>query len=491
MPPRESKISFLGGQDKHRSQILSPQEYVNCFPEIQDYGGATEQIVISDLDGQTWLHQDLGVLRGYWPASNEKTYVATSENIYELFYDPSYPEGDRDRKTLIGTIGFGTNFVSMSDNGKDLVIVDGTNMYAFNFSTTAFKLIPPTSLPFGRATHIAFQANRFVVNNGIGEPFERSRMYFSGLLPDDIENGWRAVDYVTAEGKADPVLAVWSVNGMIKALGSQTTEFWAFTRNRVRPFARIAEASKQVGVLNPYASAIVDSKLVMLTAGEDGQNKMYISEGQTLNEVTDVPTVQFLRDNDTSDAVCWGYSDSGHSFFLIHLSNVGTTFCFDLKSGKFHQRQSKNSNGEPTVWDCLYGGRYNGKIISGYGNGLVTFEPDVHTDADGKAWTSRMRSPFGADANRVSLYNWARIHMDTGVIQFDTVPKGLLRWSDDGYTWGRGREFKIGVRGEYNKPIKVLGLGMGRGRAWEISLTGAFRKTLLAMYVAKTPTGVI
>ena len=110
---------------------LECQRTVNLFPEKDELGTAANG-EIAALIGCPGLKR-LAVLgsgpnRGEWTTANGDLYVVSGSDLYAV---PSTFVGIQ-----IGTLNTSTGRVGMSDNGKQLIVVDGPNGYVYTFATT-------------------------------------------------------------------------------------------------------------------------------------------------------------------------------------------------------------------------------------------------------------------------------------------------------------------------------------------------------------------
>jgi len=79
-----------------------------------------------------------------------------------VFGNVLWKEANDGTKTNLGALVTSTGFVSMSDNGTQIMIVDGTEGYIFNTVTLVFAQI--TDVDFLGGNTVTFQNGYFIVS---------------------------------------------------------------------------------------------------------------------------------------------------------------------------------------------------------------------------------------------------------------------------------------------------------------------------------------
>jgi hypothetical protein len=127
---------------------------------------------------------DAGPTRGGFTASNGRTFVVSKNTLYELTAPAT--------AISYGNLNTSSGRVRMSDNGTQLLVVDGTNGYILTFATNVFAQITDPDFPV--ATHCAFLDQYFLVNS-VGT----KRFHFA--LADGTD--WDGLDFFSKEGYPD------------------------------------------------------------------------------------------------------------------------------------------------------------------------------------------------------------------------------------------------------------------------------------------------
>ena len=127
---------FLGGSDQQRSLNLSDNRLVNLYPTTNDKGDVTAFYGTPGLSAYT---SAASAFSGLYTASNGRCFGVSGTILYEITTGGA----------LINRGTVTTATVSkMSDNGIELIIVNGTDAWLFTFATNALKKISVLSADF-------------------------------------------------------------------------------------------------------------------------------------------------------------------------------------------------------------------------------------------------------------------------------------------------------------------------------------------------------
>lgn len=124
--------SFIGGSDEQRSTNLNDNKLVNLYPVTNNDGTVTGFYKVDGLKSEGTLS---GVPTGAYKASNGRAFYTSGTTLYELTVVAGvYTSTSR------GTITTASNY-EFSDNGIELIMVNGIDGWLFTFSTnTLVKL---------------------------------------------------------------------------------------------------------------------------------------------------------------------------------------------------------------------------------------------------------------------------------------------------------------------------------------------------------------
>ena len=231
-----------------------------------------------------------------------------------------------------GTLLTTTGRVSMSDNGVQVMIVDGTYGYIYNTSTNAFTQITDGDFPANPLT-VTYLGRRFVVNfNGSG------RFYCS-----DIDNGlaWDALNFASAEVNPDPIAAIWTSNAQLALFGTKTTEFWGLSGAVDFPYSLIAGTATEWGLVSPWSLAKYDNTCIGLFRNELGQSMVGKLEGYAPRKISTPDLDAIINSYATvGDATAYSYMLGGHQMYVISFPSAGATWLYDGSTGFWSKLKS-------------------------------------------------------------------------------------------------------------------------------------------------------
>ena len=123
--------SFFGGADTQRSTNIADNRLINLYPTTNDKGDVTA--FVSTPGFYQWSTAT-GTLpaSGMYTTTNGRFFVTTGTSLYEI--------DALNNKTLRGTITSSLHY-EMSDNGNELILVNGIDGWIFTFATNTLKKI--------------------------------------------------------------------------------------------------------------------------------------------------------------------------------------------------------------------------------------------------------------------------------------------------------------------------------------------------------------
>ena len=380
--------------------------------------------------------------------------------------------------TTIGGIP-GTSKVSMAHNDKtgsrQLVIAVDGNKYLVEGDVLSD--ITDTDLP--AAVSVTFLNQRIIY--GIAD----GRFFWSAL--DDAGN-ISSVDFATAEGRPDGLVAVREHLQEVWVFGASSIEPWIDTGNATAPFRRSGGAVIPKGCIGKDTIAALDKNLFWV--GDDGS--VYMAAVHELQRISNHGVEEDIRatsDKSTIEALAYFYG--GHAWYVISAADWTWKFnrTISEKAGRpvWTERFSYGLN----RWRASHAVDFGGKIIVGdYNTNKLYQISRTAYDEAGTNMIWRLRcAPVHAYPNRMSHY---RLHADfvlgVGLNSSDAHendPQVGLRWSDDGgYSWSNQLSRDLGAIGVRHIPVvwDQLGDTGHTGRIYEFEISSPVVRTL--QYVA-------
>lgn len=464
------KTPILGSAYVARSVNAADNRMVNVFPEVVPEGGK-EPAFLQRAPGLNFLQTiGTGPIRGLWAhqTNGSDFYVVSGTQFYKLTGPTATP-------TLIGTVA-GTGPVSIADNGTQIFIAANPNGYIYNEVTNVFG--PITDPDFPGAATVSYLDGYFVFN----EP-NSQKIWVTQLLDGTSID---PLDFASAEGSPDGVVAVLTDHRELWVFGTDTTEVWYNAGLLDFPLARIQGAFNELGCAAPYSVAKMDNQVYWLGKDARGQGMVYKAAGYIGQRVsTHAIEWQMQEYADLTDAVGYTYQQDGHSFYVLNFPSANTTWVYDVATGAWHERASFAAgqfNRHRADNMCNFGGDI---IVGDYQNGnIYKFDLAVYADnGQPQKWLRSWRAlPTGANNLARTIQHALQLDCETGVglnTGLGSDPQVMLRWSDDGgHTWSNEHWKSMGAIGKFGKRTiwRRLGATMKiRDRVYEVSGTDPVR----------------
>lgn len=451
-------VPFVGDAYADDVLMFAAQETVNWLPEKSERSGTLSETILKTPDGLSQFAQvGNGTIRGSVMMAGV-LYVVADTMLYSIATDGS--------ATALGTIE-GSGRVGISENGYQVIVVNGAKGWTYNKNTAVFAQI--TDPDFPGADTCAF-LDQYIILNRPGT----SQFFISALA--DATN-YSPLDFASTESETDNLLGVLVSHREVWLFGERSIEIWANTGASPFPFERISGATIQRGAASKFSFANLDNSVFWL--GEDGV--VYRANGYQPVRISTRPIEQAIGNETLSEASAIAYQKGGHSFFVLTFPN-GKTWIYDASSGAWHRRKSFGiERWRGNVYVFAYGRHLIGDFQSGK---LWELKDDVYTEGTDPLVSER-KTQYLSD----SVSNWHRmseleIIFNTGVgltTGQGSVPMVDLRYSDDGgNTFTNFRQASLGAKGQYGKRVRFHGLGRAIQRVFHVRVSDPVRRDLIS-----------
>lgn len=502
-----ARVRLNGGYYKSQSLIASAQRCVNLYPEgIPQAEGEPSQTIDYLTPGLRILANPgiPGPARGLFLATSGALYYVVGATVYLVWGDWSLRS--------IGTIGDLTTPVSATDNGSEMLIVDGSSQ-GWQIDLATHVLSEITDEAFAGATRVD-SVDGYILGN-----IPRTRTFFSS---DNNALTFDPLFVANKSGYADTLVSLAITRREICLIGDVTAEIWFDAGGADFPFQIMSGPFIQHGCRAPYSVAKQGSDIFWLSQDLYGTNillRMRSYEGQRVS--TSAVEAAWGTYSTTADAVAWCYQLNGHQFYVISFPSADATWVFDDTTGLWHEWVWIDDNGTEHRHRASCGAyAYNTLVVGDWQYGtLYALDPAVYTDAGQPIIRRRTFPHMIDDMDRVSysqfvadmevgssvdttagdpVYRllespadgWGLGGLLTAPTLTDTSPQVSLRWSDDrGVTWGNPLSQTMGATGQYLTSIQWQRLGMGRDRIFEISFSADVKTSLQGAFVTSRKLG--
>lgn len=490
----ENKVpfpGFVGPSYVSRSKRFDNQRCVNAYPEPDQAGGAgsqsqgknQQQYVLIGTPGLPLIDTlGTGPIRATYTLSNQSiTIVVTGNEVYQLSGVNAIPV------LISGNLNTSTGPVSVSDNGVQILMVDGQYGYYITIGDTTLNTISDAN--FYPADTVTFQDGYFILNQTGTTNFFISDLYSVSWLP---------LNQSAKTGNSDILIGVISINRQLYLLGARTMEcWWDAGASGSSPFQRQDGKNSQMGCASPATIVTLGETFYWLGSNGQGGGIVYTMENNVPKRIsTHAVEYSIQQTTDLSGATAYAYQQEGHYFFVLNVPGLNTTWVYDMSTNLWHERQSSingNIGRHLAQTHCVLN---NVHIVGDYTNGNI-YTLDLNTDSDNGQMIPRIRqTPHVANNNNMIFYHLIELDFQFGVglsadatnVASNINPSVILEISrDGGETWGLPRTASLGKIGKYTTRARFSGLGSARDGVFRITVTDAVNFQLLSCMVDFTP----
>lgn len=462
---------FIGPSYTLSSVNVDCQKTVNMYPQLDEMGTGKEGEVASlvSTPGLTSLVTlPSSPNRGQWTATNGMVYIVAGSILYSVSSTNAVVD--------VGSLNTSTGYVSMADNGIELVVVDGVSGYSLVLSNSAFSQI--TDPNFLGATQVTFLDGYFIFFQPNTQTFFNSNLYsvtFNGLATG------------TKSGSADNIVGTIACQQSVYMFGSQSTEVYYDAGTTPMPLARIQGAVLQVGCSAPFSIAKMNGSVFWVGGDDTGVGIVFKMSGYQKQRVSTTAIEQVIRGVSTSNlllAKSWVYQRGGHMFYVLNIPSLSTTLVYDDSTSLWHDRAYTLPSGPGRHLVDFGSVAYGKNIVSDYSNGnIYTLDDSNFTDNGTPIVRSRTAPHLSKDLVRI-FHSRFQLDMETGVgldgTQQGTNPQAILQWSDDGgHSWSNEHWAGIGKIGKRRTSAVWRRLGRSKDRVYKITISDPVKVTLI------------
>lgn len=459
-------IPFLGGIGPGRSVAAAPQRRINLYPEIIQSADLPPKVILHGTPGLTlFCNNGANPTRGQHTLG-DYTYQVTAGTFYQI--------NNAGTATAKGTLNTTSGYVSMADNGTQIMLVDGTDGYVYTPGTDTWSGALGSPFSTYNSDTVIFADGYFAVNNpGSG------RWYISALYDG---TSWDVLDVATAESLPDNLATLIADNGQVWLLGDGSTEVWFNSGDADFPFRRIAGANIEWGIKAKRSIAKVDNRIAWLANPPGGGGaQVVINAGYNVDRISDHALESRIAQFSTvGDAVAYGYAEEGHYFYVLTFPTGNATFVWDAATKEWHERSSSPlAQGRHRGQTYTYFNGYH--LVGDYASGKIYRLVNGVYDENGETLRAEVRVKVNGMRGRKVAHKRLSVDLDTGVGLVSgqgSDPQVMLSWSDDGgRTFGNEHWKKLGAIGEFGRRVRWSRLGSSRDRVYKIAITDPVQRT--------------
>jgi hypothetical protein len=281
---------------------------------------------------------------------------------------------------------------------------------------------------------------------------------------------WNALNFASAAGSSDNIVAIKILNREIYIFGTRTIEIWE--NDGQTPFSRIPGGFIQSGCSAPHTIAIDEESIYWL----DDRRHFVRYTGKGVESLA-TPYDRVIQSFPTvADAFVQKIEIDSRPFLVFQFPTANRTIVYNITQedwcewGKWEPERSE--------YDRWVGGAYcyaepwGMHLIGRRDQMVVSRLSQSYTDDDG-AYIRLARTTghinYGTTKNKAS--NELRIIARRGEGLSTRTPKLMLRYREDGKNWSQPRELSLGDKGAYELVLRDTRRGIYRTRQYEFTAT--------------------
>lgn len=440
-------VPLFGVGTKGKSSNVVAQSRENLYVEIAQDPESNGLSMFPTPGLTTFVNLGANPCRGLY-SRGDVLYAVNRSTLWEIASDGTATN----RGTLLTTGGR----VDITENGTQMLIVDGTYGYSYTYATTTLAQVTDMDYP-------ASETCTFLNQYAIVQKTDSAQ--FNVSAAGDVTT-WDALDFATAESDPDNLVRIIADAGTLVLFGERTTEFWGDSGAADFPLARIGASAIEWGLAARWSLCKFMDSLIFLRKNRLGAVQVCRLRGMSA-EVVSTPDLDYLLSTYSSveGATAFTYMVSGHPMYCINFPTDDVSWEFDGLTNEWHRRssgaQSARHRGEIQV------NFQNRAYVSDWENGKIyLIDQTVYTD-DGDVIVRE----FVTRHNKAGDYTeipalWLEMESGVGLVSGQgSNPLVTLKVSrDGGHTYGAERSSTIGAMGNYS--VRALWNRLGRARDW-------------------------
>jgi hypothetical protein len=455
----------VGGSSQQASLPFNAERTVNMYG-VLDRQGKKPASLYARPGNAVFATVGSGAGRGGFLAANGRAFVVSGSEVYEL--------SSSGTGTLRGSLLTSAGDITIAENGFQLAICDGTDLYILTYATNVFQRVVSANLP--SAASVIFLDGYFIVNRSLTSGIFQISSPFNGLV-------WAALDFATAESSPDSLLRVAAIYGQLWLFGDKSIEPWNNTGNATFPFQRVNSSARlSVGAAAPNTVLELDNTAYWVGKDINGTGIVYRADGFSPQRIsTEAIELRLQSAPSISTLKAMAYQEAGHTFYIITGGGMKTALVYDISTRLWTEWAYLNSFGQyelPLTNALFYAfgktlglDRISGKV---YHQSAAYYSDDGEEIARDRIFTHIF------DNGNPFLIKNLTLNFETGVGNvLAPDPKVMLYLSNDGgrtfYTY---YEALMGKIGEFLSRVVFWRLGRHRQCTFRVRITDAVKTVI-------------
>lgn len=294
------------------------------------------------------------------------------------------------------------------------------------------------------------------------------RFFFSEI--DDLLT-WNALDFASASGDPDTLVASYALRKEIYHFGKLSTEVWQ--NDGQTPFSPVEGGFINVGCIAPYSVVGMDNSVMWLS----DKKKFVQFGGGGVEEVSSPYDREIQKFNVVSDCLADRIDDAGISFYKFQFPSEQRTLVYNATAKNWEEWSYWNGGGgfnEAWLGNChAYSPLLNKHFVGSRKSDCLLhyMSPDYLDDNGNPIRMVQRTGHLNYGSNNEKHSNHFSIRAKRGSTTGTGTPRMTLRHLTNGNKWSNEIPLLLGKKGEYHNIIRKQNLGTYRTRQYEFVVT--------------------
>lgn len=452
------RLDLFGIGTKSDSWAVTAQRRINCLLEMRKEQDRT-RYVIQARQGLVNFVTTIGgnTSRGMWAVN-----TLASPALFTVHGNTLYLISNAGVVTIVGTIGTSSGDVSMADDGRYLVLVDGQAGYYYNMLAPAGlnQIVDPNFTTSPKT--VTWQDTYFIVTSGLTNQFQLSQ--------NADPTTWPALQIGFTGSAPGALQAGIADHAALNLFGDAYTEFMQDTGSPDMPYVPIPGSAQQFGLAAPWSLSKFDNSVAGIFKDRQGGIIAARLQGFSLRRISDHDIEALLAAMPAvGDARGFAINASGHPVYLANFPTGAQTLVYDGLAQAWSEWQAPDGS---RFWGDKAAYFVNRTVVSDRRNGnIYQLSSNAYDDAGTvfpvELWSKHIWQDdkyIGIESLQVDVESGAGTATGQGA-----NPVFDLQVSKDG-----GNSFfsvgfsSIGKIGEFTQ--RVMWRSLGAARDWVLKL---------------------
>jgi hypothetical protein len=335
------RFGFCGATYQGQSLNFDAERAVNLYPTpIESSGGKTSMALVCSPGLKAIYNLGATSILGIYcnqpgGSSGDRLFGVVQNGVNQVLYE-MFADGSKVQRGQLNAPT--TAQITFADNGKQLVICTGGQLWLFDMSTNAL----PTQVGPGGSPSIA----QIVYSDGffVALQSQSNKFYASALLDGTT---WPALSVGQVSEFPDNVVSIIVNQRLIYFFGRKASIPYQNVGALNMPFLPIPGVFVENGCGAILSPVKLDNSVFWLDLDERGAAIARRNAGITPQRVSN-HSVEGIWQNypKVSDAISYAFQDQGHSFWHIYfpsgtsvdgIQGAGASWRYDVETGFWHE----------------------------------------------------------------------------------------------------------------------------------------------------------